>query len=219
MSETKITLIGLNNYFNNIGQDLFQFLSLPDGIDKDTLTNNILLRGGEFEVLYTDPDFLKQSFEVFSNKWFWTFDKWVKAINISYNPLENYDRFEEWTENINGTSTNNGTVNSSNISTTTDDTDTSSTNTRSAYDSSSYEPHDKNEGTLENTTHVSGEDRTTTSSNGTTTNKNVHTGHIHGNIGVKDNMQMLQSELDVAWFNLYEQITDIFLREYTIPIY
>lgn len=50
MSSAKVTLIGMNTYFQNANSDLFEFLSVPEGLDKDKLTNNILLEGGEFEV-------------------------------------------------------------------------------------------------------------------------------------------------------------------------
>ena len=46
-----------------------------------------------------------------------------------------------------------------------------------------------------------------------------HTGRIHGNIGVTTSQQMLQSELDIARFNIYEEITDLFLKELTIYTY
>lgn len=91
----KITLIGMYNY----DQTLFDLLTLPTGIDKSTLVDNILIRSGEFEVLYPDMDYLKFSIGAWSRKWRPTFDRWQKALEIEYNPLENYDRTEEWTDN------------------------------------------------------------------------------------------------------------------------
>ena len=57
MSTIKTTLIGANTYFENLEDDLFKNLELPEGLDKDVLTQNILLEGGEFEVLYANPIF------------------------------------------------------------------------------------------------------------------------------------------------------------------
>ena len=47
-----------------------------------------------------------------------------------------------------------------------------------------------------------------------------HEGRVHGNIGVTTSQQMLESEmvLRLKW-NLYEQITDLFLSEFVLPIY
>ena len=47
----------------------------------------------------------------------------------------------------------------------------------------------------------------------------THTAHLYGNIGVTTSQQMLQSELDVARWNLYEQIADLFCEEMCIMIY
>ena len=47
----------------------------------------------------------------------------------------------------------------------------------------------------------------------------MHTGHVHGNIGVKTTQSMVLEELDLAKWNVYEQITDLFLTEFVIPIY
>ena len=59
MSTAKITTIGLENYLSIEGKSLFDDLLIPEGIDKDTLTGSILMRAGEFEVLYSDPYFMR----------------------------------------------------------------------------------------------------------------------------------------------------------------
>lgn len=54
-----------------------------------------------------------------------------------------------------------------------------------------------------------------------TDNLNLHhKGRVHGNIGVTTSQQMLESEmvLRLKW-NLYDQITDLFLTEFVLPIY
>ena len=98
MSAATMTLIGLYNEDSTI----FDLLNVPEELNKDTLVNNILLRSGEFEVLYPDPDFMKFSIGAFSNAWQATFERWVNALSLEYNPLENYDRKEDWTDTRNG---------------------------------------------------------------------------------------------------------------------
>ena len=62
MSDAKITLLGFSRWMNDNSDDLFKaFDDLPTGIDRDVLVNNILLRGGEFEVIYSDPYFMQES--------------------------------------------------------------------------------------------------------------------------------------------------------------
>lgn len=199
----KITLIGFENYLQGYDNSLFNKLVLPEGIDKDTLTNNILLRAGEFEVLYSNPDFLIDAIALWGKKYLRTFEKWLAALNIEYNPLENYDRIEEWNEhntnagNTTDVSSNSGTINSE--------------NKVSAYDSNEYQPHDN--------TLSSSANNTNSSTQVSATNDNVRTGRTHGNIGVTTSQQMLQSELDIAKWNIYEQITDLFITEFCIMVY
>lgn len=192
MSLSKITIQSFNTWLDG---KLFDEMILPDGIDKDVLIKNILLEGAEFEVMYSNPNFMAEAIGLWSQKYYRTFEKWVTALDIEYNPLENYDRMEEWHDN--GKST--GTINTS-------QNDTVNTNT-SAYDSSSYVPDAQS---------VSNGSSNSTS-NGTNTND--RTGRTHGNIGVTTSQQMLQSELDIAKWNIYKHITDLFLQEFTIMVY
>ena len=91
MSSAKLTLIGLYQSDNT----LFGDLSLPDGIDKDLFIGNLLLQSGEFEVLYPQPEFMKQSIKLWSMKWYRTFAEWLRGTEQRWNPIYNYDRFEE----------------------------------------------------------------------------------------------------------------------------
>ena len=243
MSSAKITTVGFYQYMNAYNNDLFGLLNLPPGIDKDTLVNNIMLRGGEFEVVYSNPDFYKSAIGLWSNKHYRTFEKWINALNIDYNPLENYDRMEEWSDS--GSRTNTGTVSDSGIrkntgtqstETTGNDNFTGSGNSTSsdeisAYNSNSFQNDKKN------TTNSSNSSETNTTANNTRTdnlsesNSNTRTdnlsektnsdrkGRAHGNIGVTTSQQMLQSELDIAKWNIYEKITDLFLSEFCIMVY
>ena len=207
MSSAKLTLIGCNAFFQNIGDDLFKGLTLPTGLVKKTLTDNILLQGGEFEVLYSDPWALQNFISVWADREQATFQRWVDALAIEYAPLENYDRHEDWTDTLNSDGTPRTTG--------TNDTSTSGTVTTdvSAYDSSSYQPKDKvtSSETIDNDT--------TENNTSTLDNEGVHTGRIHGNIGVTTSQQMLESELDLGYWNIYSRITDMFLKEFCIMIY
>ena len=243
MSSAKITTVGFYQYMNAYNNDLFGLLNLPPGIDKDTLVNNILLRGGEFEVVYSNPDFYKSAIGLWSNKHYRTFEKWINALNIDYNPLENYDRMEEWSDV--GSRTNTGTVSDSGTITNTGTQSTESTgkdnfkesgNTTSsdeisAYNSNSFQNDKKNTTNSSNSSETNTTNRNTRTDNLSESNSNTRTdnlsektnsnrtGRAHGNIGVTTSQQMLQSELDIAKWNIYEQITDLFLSEFCIMVY
>ena len=219
MATAKITLIGFSNYFESFGDDLFKYLNVPAGIDKQTLVNNILLQGGEFEVLYSDPDFLQNMIGVWSNKWQRTMTKWIDALNVKYNPLENYDRMEEWQDdNTRGEKTSRKEF------ATGQDNSTSSgsgntENTRSAYNSSVYQPHD-NAASSSTGSNIS---NSSTNASGNTQSDSTEllkrTGRAHGNIGVTTSQQMLEAELDIARWNIIEEITNLFLTEFCIYLY
>ena len=100
----KLTMIGMSNY----DPTLFDGLTFPAGIDKSLAVNEILMRSGEFEVLYPNPDFLKAQIELWGKKHYRTFEKWVEALAIDFDPLFNYDRFEEYTDEKVGTDSRTG---------------------------------------------------------------------------------------------------------------
>ena len=219
MSSAKFTLIGAYQFFDNAGDDLFKNMSLPEGVNLTTLQSNILFQGGEFEVQSANPFFIQTMIGNWSKVYYDTVDRWVKALAIDYAPLENYDRQEHWTDEAEGTgsSNRNGSVRETGTldATTTENTETK----KSAFDSSTYSPYQQ-----ENTTGTVDQDTTnnttiTDGTNTTSSNDSEHTGRVHGNIGVTTSQQMLTQELDMGYWNLYQRITDLFLREFTIPVY
>lgn len=226
-------MIGMQQYFLNQGENrtLFDLLNLPESLDKDTLVENILLQGSDFETLYSDPEFMRAAIGSWSNKWQRTFIKWAAALEIEYSPIENYDRIEDWDDTLNSGKKSSARRDSGNTRTfnnqdkrTLDTTQTSEEEV-SAFDASTYQPSSKN--TVDNdgtdTVDYSGtikdEYGEGTSGSETENSKNTHSGRIHGNIGVTTSQQMLQSELDLQKWNIYEHITDLFLEELTIMVY
>ena len=107
MASSKITLIGLYNYDPTI----FDNLIFPAGIDKDIAVDEILMRSGEFEIIYPNPDFLRVAITHWGRKHFRTFDKWIQALALQFDPLYNYDRYEEYTDERTGAHTQSHTDN------------------------------------------------------------------------------------------------------------
>lgn len=247
----KITMLSLETWLDSQNKSLFDNLTLPDGYIKNDITDNIMMRACEMEVLYPDPDFFTAAIGLWGKKHYKTFDKWLTALNIEYNPLENYDRKEDYTDTHTGTdSTEMGAQHSSstigqqvntNVLGEITNTDvmaqqhTVNENAVSAYDANTYQPNEKNDATVDahTDTHTQGShtDTSTAGSHTDTTDADAHTdtttydtsvvhdARIHGNIGVTTSQQMLQSELDIALWNLYEHIADLFITEFCIMIY
>ena len=95
MSTTqRLTLIGMYNYEPNI----FDGLNLPAAYDKATFIESLLVEHGEKCVLYSDLPFMRYSIGVWSRKWFMELERIAEALKAEYNPLWNYDRYEEWND-------------------------------------------------------------------------------------------------------------------------
>ena len=246
MAQSKVTLIGLENYLNP-QRSVFDNMVLPEGIEKDVLIGSIVLRCQEFELLYSDPEFMIDAVNIWSRKNYWTFDKWVKALSIDYDPLYNYDRTEEYTDTHSGKFGRTGSGTSSNSSdyTRTDNLSQSDDHTRtdnlsstlthsekafndttmvaSSQDGTSDTGTQRTAGTVTNTgtQRNAGSDTGSVSNNenGTDDYTNIHKARLFGNIGVTTSQQMLQSEFDVARWNMYEHIADLFCQEFCIMVY
>ena len=218
MSVAKLTLMGMWNYDKSV-LDGLKF----EEVDSDTLKNILLMECGEFELLYPDLEFMKAAMSLFSQKWKWTVKKWTDVLKIKYAPLENYDRFESYggKETVSNTGNSvNKHEEENNFSRTGSDSNNVE-NTTSAYNSNTYQPNNKTDNT---TTYGLKENNKnnvtdTVTPNLTETRTPELENHIHGNIGVTTSQQMLKSELDLALWNLYENIINLFKAEYCIIAY
>lgn len=223
MSSAKLTMIGLYQFDNT----LFNGLILPAGIDKQTAIDAILTRCGEFEVLYPDAVFMKQMIIHWGNKHYRTFDKWIKALNIDFEPLYNYDRHEEYEDEKKGNSktTSKDESISNSVSRTETNSNSTDTDTKnvSAYDSNDYQPREQE--TVSNTSGQTGNgaaqnNSSSTSESGTDSGETIkHTAHLYGNVGVTTSTQMLEDYLRVECWNIYEHIADLFVDEFCLMVY
>lgn len=222
--QATISLYTLDKYAQALGGDsIFSLLQLPAGINKETVTNNILLESMDFEAVYTDPDFLRDAIYIWSRTNYHTFEKWYKAQQIEYDPLNNYDRYEEWTDK--GTEGKTSSSGQTGKSTAKNNELNTSQGTQDHY----VAPYDTNQLTQDE----QAKNLTTDNINGTqvidsqidTTGKEdaatsgEHKGHLWGNIGVTTSQQMLQSEYDIAEWNLVKHITDMFIQKFCIMVY
>ena len=158
-------------------------------------------------------------------------DKMVSAFYMSYNPIENTDRFEDITDsttNAGADTTTASTIKNTTDNRKTDMTDTpnistSTTDSKSVYgynDNNTASPSEKSEvvnnesGNRVTTTINSGglddsEETETINKKGTSV-EFKHTNHTHGNIGVTTNAQMLEGEFEIRKKNLINAIFEEF---------
>lgn len=244
----RMTLVGLYNYENSFGRDLFRNLTLPEGYDKTIFVNSLLLEHGEKCVLYTNPDFFVSAIAIWCGKWGLELERIYTALTEEYNPIWNYDRHDEWTQtdkpdnlitrthNNTDTQTNNNTDTQTNRYdvVTTQNIDSTSENQISADNSSAYQPDNKNISNAGKTT-VANDGTITDAHTGTITDAHTgtitdaekgtrsnldHKAHMWGNIGVTTSSQLAESEtLLRAKRNLYDIAARLFANELLIGIY
>lgn len=212
MDNIRIPLVALYNYDNSI----FDGLSLPDGIDKELLIDRIMIRGGEYESVYTSVPFLKSAISNWGATHRHLIDKWLEVYNKDFEPLENYDRIEDWTDDGNNTTKGTGTTKGSDTAHA--QGNVTGTNTVSAYNTNNLvNDNGTSQGNTTDTTSSTQTD-STTESNDTTHSK--HSGRVHGNIGVTTSMQMYESFwlLMGEYGNIYDSIATLFLQDFVVPI-
>lgn len=195
MATAKLTLIGLYNYDGT----LFDGLQLPDYFDKKTLVNTILLAGGEFGCIYPGVEFMKQAISLWSAKNQRYFEKMAELMQAEYEPLENYNRMEKWTDNGSGSSKSNY----SNTSNGTGETKVS------AFNSDEYENRDKS---IDNSSDAG-------NSSGSSEYSNVREGYARGNIGVMSSQDMWRQQLGIIDLSPYDLIAGDFINEFCIKLY
>jgi hypothetical protein len=90
-----LSILALYNYDNTV----FDNFVIPIGIDKEDVTNNLLMELAEFEVIYANPDMMKSAIGFWSKKELSVWQKLYNTTMFDYKPLENLYRTEEYTDN------------------------------------------------------------------------------------------------------------------------
>lgn len=86
----KLTVWGLYEY----DPTLFENMELPVGVDADITRHRILLETGQLEVIYPDPEFLKEAIEWWSKANVARWGRLYATENLEYNPIWNVDGTE-----------------------------------------------------------------------------------------------------------------------------
>lgn len=80
---------------------LFDKLQLPAQIDKQDVVDTILLECAELPVVYTNWDVLQGAIGLFSKRRLHSWGRMARALYEDYNPLHNFDRYEDSTDDEN----------------------------------------------------------------------------------------------------------------------
>lgn len=230
-----LSILGLYNYQPAI----FDSLTIPTSVDRETLIDNIIMEAAELELLFPNADILGRLIGNWSKTRLAAWNRMIGALDAEYNPIENTDRYEDhledYTRDLNESDnyTRDLKENDNYTRNLTDSGNSNSRgstqNSRTGYnsgdlqvtDSSSSEDHsdvtrsytgsdDRNKG------YTGGDNRNKGFTGGDTRHTVIHT---HGNIGVTTNQQMVEAELKLRQYDIYKLITNEFIDTFCIGVY
>lgn len=210
---SSLSLRGLYDY----DPGLFTGINLPDEVNYVDFIYLLLQETEDLEVLYPDPQFMKDAIRFWGRCMRPSWEAMAKALYAEYKPLENYNRSEDWTDN--GTRTDNLTE--SNTGSTTGNgslTQTSGgtvTNSKKGYNSAGWVAGEKDEstGSRNDTTSDSTTTNNTRTNTGTVGNVVTRKGNVHGNIGVTSSQQMITQEVELR---VKHQLANIIIQQFKL---
>ena len=206
---------------------LFDNLELPEGLEADTLRDNMICELAELEVIYPDPVFMKSAIGFWSKKQLHVWTELYETLLYDYNPIWNKDGTKTETRDLAGTEdVTDGNTHSHDITSTrnlahTDD----STTTESVFGFNSSTAADANKTVLDMDTSDTGtvRDAGSSSDNRSIDRDTTDTGTIttteQGNIGVTSTQSLIKEQREVVQFNVYDYIIADFRKRFCLMVY
>lgn len=188
----------------NFDPSIFDGVEFPSNISVQDFVDSLLMQCGEMPVLYSSPPLLKSLIRAWSNVSQYTWNRLAATLTAEYNPIENYDRMEEWADN---------SINNSRYTSSTNNTSSGSTKEQVYGYNDLATPADNS---ASNSASTSAD---TSDSAGNSTISGSRKGRAHGNIGVTTTQEMLESERRVAMFNFYDAVIRDFKKRFLIWVY
>lgn len=75
----------------NADNSLFDDMQLPESLDRETVINGILLKCSELEILYPDPEYMKNALRIWSGYRISVWQALYETTQYEYNPIWNKD--------------------------------------------------------------------------------------------------------------------------------
>lgn len=238
-----LSILGMYNYDNSIFDDLL----IPSQMVKEDVINNLLMECAEFEVVYTNFDFLKAAIGFWSKKRLPIWDKMYATTVLEYNPIWNKDGTMTYTDketrdlNVDSTETRNlQTENNESrdlVTTASGSNDGSYGDNSKDYtfgfnsETEAEKARKANDGTTHNITTGHGTDTGSINRDGSDTGTIKHdtndTGTVlheyerkeYGNIGVTTTQAMIREERQVSEFDIIAYIINDFKKRFCIMVY
>lgn len=234
--KANMSLWGLYSY----NTDLFSGITIPKHNNlplfyKQDFIDNLLLESEGLEVLYTDPDFMQQAITAWASKQFRVWQELADTLFYEYDPIENYNRVEQWTDEFTHGHTKYTDLTHGHVVDTdlthghkvTMDVEDTTTNSVTGYNGATFADKDKSVFKNDDTETHSGTDNTLESHSGkdstqemnTGTDENFRKGFARGNIGVTTTQQMIEAQREVVKFNLMDLMIEEFKQRFLLLVY
>ena len=198
-----LSIYGLYQYDDSI----FDGLTLPEGMNKEALVNTLLIECAGMEVLYPNPEFMKNAISIWSSKNQAKWEKLYKTTLYEYDPLNNKkeDYKEVETRDLAGTT-------SSNTSSTSNSNQNSTTSGKAFNDTTFIDT---------DLTEVNDESSSSYLASGTSTDAGTitRTRTYSGNNGSKTFQELIEAQRQIDEFDIYDIIILDFKKKFTLMIY
>lgn len=201
-----LSFLGLYNYDSTV----FDELTVPEGVDKETVVNNLMLSTNTLSVVYPNPDTLKAALGMFSNMMMPSWQRAYDALQIQYEALYNMDIAESETRTPDLTHTRTPNLTSSGQNGGTDSTTTQV----AAFNGNQLADREKTSTTLGTTNTVTTSGTETTTDTGTDTTEHTRTGYQ-----ARDPQQSIQAEIDLARNNIVKMIVQDIKCNFCVMVY
>lgn len=230
MSAT-VSLLGLKH----LNEGILGELVVPDGVDIELVKDNLLAETAELEVIYPDAHFMQAMIGRWSAKELPVWDRLYKTTLLKYNPIENYDRKENWTEDENTTKNLDSEETGSNSTQTSEsskshgerESDDGTNKYVSAYNETDFTPTERTSGssqTIGDANASAESDIDTKTKNGVVSDERGtraldREGKISGNTGFYTKQKMIEQERQIAEYNIIDIIINSFKNRFCLQVY
>lgn len=195
----KISILGLLHANNT----LFDAMSLPEGVDKTRVIDQIVEDCAELEILFPDPDYMKYAIMSWSARRLYSWTELYKTTQYEYNPIWNKD----------------GTITETETGSNSAERNTSGEASNSG--SNSHKVRGFNESTL-----TESENNSVSNSGSSSENVTDEASHTitrtrteQGNIGIISTQSLISEQRSISNFDIYQIIADDFKTRFCVMIY
>lgn len=224
MAEATLSILGLMAWDST---KIWEGFRVPDGMDRQLAIDSIVLECADIELLFPAYEQCRFAITTWTNRRFPIWEKLYATTQLEYNPIENYDRMEDWQDNTvfkgktDSTRTGKDTGETSGH---TDGTDTAlNVHSVKGFDSANFVGAEQDDGINTSEADSTGHSEINRAETGVE-NRNDNTnmtrrGRAHGNIGVTTTQDMIRQEREVDDWEIYMYIVNDFKNDLCLGVY